>query len=69
MSRGTQVICYPHQSTVDWKYNMEFIKEKFPRAEIFMIEAGGHQRINETLPMRTEVIQIIADYLAGEGRT
>lgn len=48
---------------------MEFIKEKFPRAEIFMIEAGGHQLINETLPMRTEVIQIIADYLAGEGRT
>jgi alpha-beta hydrolase superfamily lysophospholipase len=52
-------------TTVDWKYNMEFIKEKFPRAEILMIEAGGHQLINETLPMRTEVIKIIADYIAG----
>jgi len=52
-------------TTVDWKYNMEFIKEKFPRADILMIEAGGHQLINETLPMRTEVIQIIADYIAG----
>jgi alpha-beta hydrolase superfamily lysophospholipase len=51
-------------TTVDWKYNMEFIKEKFPRADILMIEAGGHQLINETLPMRTEVIQIIADDIA-----
>jgi alpha-beta hydrolase superfamily lysophospholipase len=52
-------------TTVDWKYNMEFIKEKFPRADILMIEAGGHHLINETLPMRTEVIQLIADYIAG----
>jgi len=52
-------------TTVDWKYNMEFIKEKFPRADILMIEAGGHHLINETLPMRTEVIQIIADYIEG----
>ncbi|MCG6917232.1 MAG: hypothetical protein LJE89_06755 [Deltaproteobacteria bacterium] len=47
---------------------MQFIKEKLPRVEILMIEAGGHQLINQTLPMRTEVIQIIADYIAGEGR-
>jgi alpha-beta hydrolase superfamily lysophospholipase len=51
-------------NTVDWKYNLEFIKEKFPRADILMIEGGGHHLINEILPMRTEVIQIIADYLA-----
>ena len=52
-------------TTVDWKYNMEFIREKFPQAEILLIEAGGHHLINEILPMRTEVIQIIAEYIEG----
>lgn len=50
---------------VDWKYNMEFIKEKFPRADVSMIEYGGHHLINETRPMRNEIIQIIVDYIAG----
>jgi len=43
-------------TTVDWKYNMQFIKEKFPRAEVLMIDAGGRHLINETLAMRIELI-------------
>jgi len=54
-------------NTVDWKYNMEFVKEKFPKAEVLMVEAGGHHLINETPAMRIKVIQIIADYIEGRG--
>jgi alpha-beta hydrolase superfamily lysophospholipase len=63
------VIQGTEDTTVDWKYNMEFIKEKFPRADILMIEGGGHHLINETLPIRTEVIQIIAQYLEGSAKS
>ncbi len=56
-------------TTVDWKYNIDFIKEKFPRADILMIEGGGHHLINETIPVRMEVIQIIAEYLEGSAES
>ena len=59
------VIQGTEDTTVDWEYNMEFIKEKFLKAEIFIIEKGGHHLINEALPMRTEVIQIISNYIDG----
>jgi alpha-beta hydrolase superfamily lysophospholipase len=53
-------------TTVDWKYNLDFIKEKFPRADIVMIEGGGHHLINETPAIRTKVLQLIADYIAAD---
>jgi lysophospholipase len=52
-------------TAVDWKYNIEFIKEKFPNADIILIENGGHQLMNESLPMRAEVINLVVDYLNG----
>jgi len=53
---------------VDWKYNMEFIKEKFPRVDVSMIEEGGHHLVNKTAPMRKEIIQIIVNHIAGRMR-
>jgi lysophospholipase len=52
-------------TAVDWKYNLEFIKEKFPNVDIILIENGGHQLMNESLPMRAEVINLVVDYLKG----
>ena len=52
-------------TAVDWKYNVEFIKDKFPNADIILIENGGHQLMNESLPMRAEVINLMVDYLKG----
>ena len=52
-------------TAVDWKYNVAFIMEKFPNADIILIENGGHQLMNESLPMRAEVIDLVVDYLNG----
>jgi alpha-beta hydrolase superfamily lysophospholipase len=52
-------------TAVDWKYNVEFIMETFPNADIILIENGGHQLMNEPLPMRTEIINLVVDYLKG----
>jgi alpha-beta hydrolase superfamily lysophospholipase len=53
-------------TAVDWKYNLEFIMEKFPNADIILIENGGHQLMNESLPMRAEIINLMVDYLKGK---
>lgn len=53
-------------TTVDWKFNLEFIKEKFPNADIRLIENGDHHLMNESLPMRAEVISLVLDYLEGD---
>jgi alpha-beta hydrolase superfamily lysophospholipase len=52
-------------TAVDWNYNVEFIMEKFPNADIILIENGGHQLMNESLPMRAEIINLVVDYLNG----
>lgn len=52
-------------TTVDWKYNMKFVKKKFIDTDISMIANGGHQLINESPPMRAEVMTLIVDYLQG----
>ena len=53
-------------TTVDWKFNLEFIKEKFPNGDIRLIENGDHHLMNESLPMRAEVIGLVLDYLEGD---
>ncbi len=53
-------------TTVDWKYNVAFIKRKFPNMHMIQIENGGHQLMNESLPVRDEVLTLIVDYLKEE---
>ena len=50
-------------TAVDWKYNIAFIMEKFPNADIILIENGGHQLMNESLPLRAKIINLVVDYL------
>jgi Ni2+-binding GTPase involved in maturation of urease and hydrogenase len=53
-------------TAVDWQYNFEFIQEKFPNADFILIENGGHQLMNASLPMRAEVMNLVVDYLKGK---
>ncbi|MBQ7651638.1 MAG: alpha/beta hydrolase [Victivallales bacterium] len=32
---------------VDWKYNMKFYRQRFPKAKMLMLEKGRHQLMNE----------------------
>lgn len=55
--QGTQ------DGTVDWQYNMRFLKEKFPNSAALMIKNGAHQLPNESLPVRKTVLAAIAQHL------
>jgi alpha-beta hydrolase superfamily lysophospholipase len=34
-------------TTVDWKYNLAYIKRKFPNCEVRIVKGGNHQLLNE----------------------
>jgi len=46
-------------SIVDWDYNLEFLREKFPNAAVAMVPGGKHQLFGEQLKVRRQVYQFI----------
>lgn len=52
--------------TVDWKYNLTFLKEKFPKADVHHIPKGRHHLFNESEDIRGKVFEIIKKKLNGE---
>lgn len=63
VQREVLIIQGDHDSTVAWKFNIEFIKNKFPAAQVMMIDGGRHELFNEAQPMRDEIFAIVGDYL------
>ena len=48
-------------TTVSWQYNLEFLRVKFPNAEVLLIENGRHQLINESDELRNRTLKFIAE--------
>ena len=59
-----KVIQGTKDTTVDWKFNVEFIREKFNNAEVVLIEDGRHELLNESVDIRTKVFSEIGNYLS-----
>lgn len=49
--------------TVDWRYNIEFIRKKFRLQTLLMLEEGSHQLINERADIRTALTALIPAFL------
>ncbi|MCG2572212.1 alpha/beta fold hydrolase [Acinetobacter sp. ME22] len=49
--------------TVDWKYNIEFIRKKFRLQTLLMLEEGSHQLINEREDIRAALTGLIPAFL------
>ncbi|WLR52771.1 alpha/beta hydrolase [Bacillus tianshenii] len=47
-------------TTVDWRYNMNALKKKFPNADILLIDKALHQLWNEKPLYRTQIFTHIA---------
>ncbi len=50
-------------TTVDWQFNIKFLRDKFSNIEIELIENANHDLFNESVDMRSEVFSQISDYL------
>jgi len=49
--------------TVDWKYNLEQIKRKFPLAKIAYIAGARHHLANENKKIREVIFNLLDEYL------
>lgn len=49
--------------TVDWRYNIEFIRRKFRLQTVLMLEEGSHQLINERADIRAALTGLIPAFL------
>lgn len=49
--------------TVDWRYNVEFIRRKFRLQTVLMLEEGSHQLINERPDIRAALTGLIPAFL------
>lgn len=49
--------------TVEWKYNLEFVKEKFHNLQVVPIENGKHALFNESKQIRETVFAKIHQFL------
>jgi alpha-beta hydrolase superfamily lysophospholipase len=54
-----QVIQGAADSTVDWRYNLKRIREKFPRAGMHMLAEARHHLVNESPEIRARIFQIL----------
>ncbi|MBP8926148.1 MAG: alpha/beta hydrolase [Pseudomonadales bacterium] len=46
--------------TVDWRWNLPMIRQKFPHADFRMVEGAGHHLANESRALRAEVFAALA---------
>jgi alpha-beta hydrolase superfamily lysophospholipase len=53
-------------NTVDWKYNIPFLKKRFPGCTVVFIKNGRHQLMNEAEPMRGETLECIRSVIRRE---
>jgi alpha-beta hydrolase superfamily lysophospholipase len=53
-------------STVDWRYNRQFVERKFSNARVVLIQGAGHQLLNETPSLRTQVLTNIVQFLEAD---
>lgn len=49
--------------TVDWRYNIEFVRNKFRLQTMLMLEEGSHQLINERADIRAALTGLIPAFL------
>ena len=60
--RGMLVIQGDKDGTVDWKYNMKLMGEKFSKAKVEMIPGANHELFNEAAEYKQKALNYIADY-------
>ncbi|MFC7062083.1 alpha/beta hydrolase [Halobacillus seohaensis] len=59
----TLVIQGNKDTTIDWKYNVKFITEKFNNLQIVQIDEGKHELLNESRQIRAALFSAILRFL------
>ncbi|MEB5476107.1 alpha/beta hydrolase [Acinetobacter pollinis] len=55
--------------TVDWRYNIEFVRKKFRLQTLLILEEGSHQLINEREDIRAALTGLIPAFLHAKSKS
>ena len=64
-SLSPTVIQGQQDDTVDWRFNIKVIKEKFPAAHIHFVTEGRHHLANESEPIRQKIFKYLDSLFGG----
>ena len=53
-------------TTVDWRYNLKIIHDKFPGASLVQVKQAKHHLVGEAEAIRGQVFQAVDHYLRGQ---
>ena len=53
--------------TVDWRYNMGFVRALFPGSRVEYLPGAGHQLANESASYRSTYLAFVVAWLAQSG--
>ncbi len=62
--RPVKVIQGTKDTTVDWKYNMKFLRKRFSAVDISLLDGGGHQLINESGPILEQTLDLAGEWIS-----
>jgi alpha-beta hydrolase superfamily lysophospholipase len=62
-NREVLVLQGDKDGTVDWKYNLNMINEKFPNTDIEMISGANHELFNEASQYKQQALNLIGEYI------
>ena len=54
-------------NTVDWRYNIDIIRQLFPDSQVQYLPGGGHQLANESTRIRAHYLDCVDAYVTGCG--
>ena len=60
--RAPLIVQGQRDTTVDWKYNINAIRTKFPRAKYLPLQDGSHHLANETPAIRSKIMSAMDLY-------
>jgi alpha-beta hydrolase superfamily lysophospholipase len=61
---GINIVQGDQDGTVEWRYNMPLLLEKFPQRKLLMIEGGRHHVVNEEATKRKQAYQWLQQVIA-----
>ncbi|MCK4753220.1 MAG: alpha/beta hydrolase [Planctomycetes bacterium] len=61
--KAVKVIQGTSDTTVQWRFNIDFIQQKFAEVAVDMVEGGRHELFNESADIRTEVFSQISGWV------
>lgn len=56
-------------ATVDWRYNLDQIVEKFPESRTYMVADARHHLVNESADFRQRIFGLVSEIIRAPGQT